>query len=193
MSLAVRQMFPRREGGRIVHKEWTPDLGCAQRINRFGTRKAGRLVREVEEMAQHFPRWLLSVAIDRKLVRCAKCKGMLVFDRGLRCVECETARSVDRLSNRVRLAYFGLMPPIGIDGLRRVKKGLGSRAPRQHVVGRATEIGSYLLVPLVASFPNDYPNSPVAVAYLPGFFQIPGTPAEGPSHLMASLDPIRRR
>lgn len=176
----VQQVFPRREGNRIAYQKWEPDLKSAQRICNTGMRK--RLCKEVEEMSAHLPRWILTVVKGRNTIRCKRCGGLLVFDRGLRCVACGKARSVADLDPSVRLAFFGLLPPIGIDGLPKIKAGLAGHTPKRHIVGHSPEIGTYLLVPLVAVFPPEYPVAALAVAYQPGFFSIPYTPSGRASH-----------
>jgi hypothetical protein len=50
------------------------------------------------------------------------------------------------------------------------------------VVGSRPDLGHYLLVPLVALYPADFPTAPPRVAYFQGMFQVPGMPAEGCSH-----------
>jgi len=183
MSRELKQRFPVREGDRIVHRQWQVDLAAAHRLGRWSGRTTRRLTREAAEMAEHFPRWILTVNRDRdrRRVTCCACGGMLVFDRGLRCVSCGEAVKPRQLP-RVSLAWFGLLPPIGIDGLRCLGEKLIARPPAQHLVGRREGIGNYLLVPLVAIHPPGFPASPVRVAYLPSFFKARGMPPERSSH-----------
>jgi len=180
--MCAQQMFPRQVDGAISHHKWEVDLESALQVQGWSGKQRDRIEREIDEMAKHFPRWLLTVSIDRERVVCKHCGGMLVFDRGLRCVQCETALRSQQLPTEARLAWFGLMPPIGIDGLTKLRKGLIDKPPPQHVVGQRPDIGHYLLVPTLAIYPSEFPNSPVRVAYLPGFSKIPGIPREGPSH-----------
>ncbi len=182
----VTQLFPRRENGGLVHKTWPLDVDRALEASPGAGLTASRLRQEASEMAAHFPRWLLTLHVCRDVGLCARCKGMLVFDRGLRCVNCDL--EARKLPGNARLAWFGLMPPIGIDGLTRVKEGLLAASPAQHVVGRKDGLGHYLLVPLLASYPASFPGSPVEVAYLPGFFRIRGVPAERCSHVYHMFD-----
>jgi hypothetical protein len=107
---------------------------------------------------------------------------MAVFDRGLRCVVCGRKVSPRRLKKRVELGWFGLLPPIGIEGLCRLKESLVARPPSQHLVGQRDGIGHYLLVPLVALYPQGFPQAPVRVAYLPSLFSVKGMPPEQASH-----------
>jgi len=186
MTDELLQIFPRERDGVLTHRRWSVDLARAGRIPPWHD-QAGRLRAEVAEMARHFPRWILTVSVGRDLVRCPRCGGMLVFDRGLRCVLCEGSPGTRTLPGAVQLAWFGLMPPVGIDGLTAIRDRLIARPPRQHVVGHRDEIGHYLLVPLVALYPQGFPEVPVRVAHLPGFFTIPGVPREGPSHVVHML------
>jgi hypothetical protein len=178
MSTALLQVFPRRVDGSIVHHRFAVDLDAAASIVSWGRGGPARLRREVAEMAEHFPRWLLTISVGRERVTCA-CGGMLIFDRGLRCAGCERPGARPAAA---QLAWFGLLPPVGIDGLTRLKKGLLAKPPAQHVVGQRDDLGHYLLVPLVALYPAEFPASPPRVAYLPGLFRVPGMPPAACSH-----------
>jgi hypothetical protein len=178
MGAELLQVFPRRVDGTVVHHRFAVDLDAASPFAAWGRGGAARLRREVTEMAEHFPRWLLTVSVGRERVTCP-CGGMLVFDRSLRCAQCE--RPADRPA-AAQLAWFGLLPPVGIDGLPRLKKGLLAKPPAQHVLGQRDDLGHYLLVPLVALYPPDFPAAPPRVAYLPGLFRVPGMPPAACSH-----------
>jgi len=177
----LTQQFPIREGDKIVHRRWAVDLKIASCAVRASPPPADRLRSEVSEMCTHLPRWVLTVAGPREPLACA-CGGLLVFDRGLRCVACGRTRAPSDLPGTARLAWFGLMPPVGIDSLKRVKRALAKGAPPRHVVGSDPELGTYLLVPLVAAYPPGYPACPPQVIYQPGFFRIRGTPPDHASH-----------
>lgn len=188
MSHNLQQVFPQRIAGQVQLKKWTVDISAAFAVNRLGQRNQERLRREVAEMADHFPRWLLTLATNDQARSCAHCGGLLVFWRGVRCVSCEVAVNPKRFKGRSQLAWFGLMPPIGIDSLQCLKPKLLSHSPKQHLVGQQPGIGHYLLVPLLATYPADFPKKQVTVSYLPGFFQIPGIPKKGMSHAYHMLD-----
>lgn len=178
----LTQRFPRQEGDGISHQQWEVDLAAAHRVGRWSGRTPHRLTREVTEMAEHFPRWILTVGAGRQRVTCSACGGMLVFDRGLRCVACQRPYKPRKLPAQTSLAWFGLLPPVGIDGLTRLRQGLIAAPPAQHLVGRRDGIGHYLLVPLLAYCARGFPASPVRVVYLPAFFKIRGMPADKPAH-----------
>ncbi len=182
MSAAILQRFPRRNGDAIEHVSWELDLAAARKLNRLGTKRSQRLVAEAEEMAAHFSRWLLTVSARGERIRCAACGGMLVFDRGLRCVACGRTRPPSKLPRGARLTWFGLMPPIGIDGLAELKPAILRKPPAEHLVGERPDLGHFLLVPLCAAYPADFPSSPVEVHYQAGIFEIPGMPAPTMSH-----------
>jgi len=184
MSSELQQLFPKRaDDGSIIHKRWKVDLDAATELAAWTSRGArARLQRETAEMAQHFPRWLLTASDGRDRVCCRRCGSALVFDRGLRCVECDTRVSRSRLPSGALLSWFGLMPPIGVDGLARLRKRLTARPPAHHVLGQRADLGHYLLVPLVATYPRIFPASPPRVAYLAGLFKVRGMPAQTASH-----------
>lgn len=174
------QLFPRQEDGRVVHREWRVDLLSAQRCSGSSGLTLARLEHEVREMGKHFPRWILTVQAGRRVGLCASCRGILVFDRGLRCVSCDT--SPPKLPSGARLAWFGLMPPIGIEGLGSLRDGLLARPPAGHVVGRREGIGPYLLVPLLVTHPADFPREAFEVHYMHGILDLPGMPGEVAGH-----------
>ena len=80
------------------------------------------------------------------------------------------------------MAWFGLMPPIGIDSLGKVRARLLAGAPARHVVGHSPATGNYLLVPLLATYPEDFPQTFPRVGYFKELFLLKGMPARGPSH-----------
>jgi hypothetical protein len=182
MRSPIPQLFPRQVDGRIVRATWDLDLGAAHGLVKCKGFKEARLIRETAGMAEHFPRWLLSVSCGRELVGCKACKGMLVFDRGVRCVLCAREARARELPEHASLAWFGLMPPIGIDGLDKIKDQLATRPPPKHVVGTRDDLGTYLLVPLVASYNADFPANAPSIFYLPGMFSIPGMPSDSAAH-----------
>ena len=175
---ALTQQFPLRDGARIVHRTWTVDLAAAAKLLGRGA-DAARLRREAEGMAEHFPRWVLTLVHGRDRALCRRCGGLLVFDRGLRCVQCTDPAATPRSA---LLAWFGVLPPVGLDGLGTLADRITSRPPPFHVVGERAPIGRYLLVPLLATYPTAFPEQQLRVAYLPGFFSIPGVPEDAPSH-----------
>ncbi len=176
MTVELMQRFPIRTDEGMSHRTWCVDVDAAHRV---GQLEPKRLRREISEMGEHFPHWILTVAKGNTTLRCVKCQGMLVFDRGVRCVSCD---AVDERRGGMRIGFFGLMPPVGIDSLDRIKKGLQQGTPKQHLVGHRDGLGTFLLVPLLVTFPADYPQQPVVVSYLPGIFEIPGMPRPTPSH-----------
>ena len=188
MTRALQQVFPRKAGDRVEHHRWGVDLTSALRLARGRGFTKKRLRQEVEEMCQHLPRWITTVGFGRDLIRCRHCHGLLVFDRGLCCVACGASVAPKELPAGAQLAWVGLMPPVGVDGLARVSEGLSSGVPEGHVAGRHAGLGRYLLVPLVVIYPPKFPVVEPEAYYLPGFFQIPGMPAERPAHEYHMLD-----
>ena len=188
MRQSIFQIFPRVEAGRVVHKTWSVDLDTALQCLRSPSFTRDRLFREMEEMKEHFPRWILTIGVGRDLACCKQCNSMLVFDHGLRCVACERERALRKVPENASLAWFGLMPPVGVDALNHIRSGLIANPPRQHVVGHRDDMGSYLLVPLVASYVFEFPERAPSVFYLPGFFAVPGMPRDAPSHVFHMFD-----
>lgn len=171
----IEHQFPAKQGARVVARRWPVDLAAAARAAGLTVE---RMTREATEMARHFPRWLLVLVRDGQPVTC-KCDGLYVFDRGVRCVLCERPAKDHKTT---RAGWFGLLPPIGLDGLVRIKDAIVARPPRRHVVGVREELGTFLLVPLVVQYPAAYPRSPLEVYYLPEFRDLPGIPRDEYSH-----------
>jgi hypothetical protein len=82
----------------------------------------------------------------------------------------------------VRAGWFGVMPPIGLDGLAKLRDAIVAKPPPRHVVAQREGLGTYILVPLVVWYPPGYPNIPLEVFYLPEFRKIPGVPRDEYSH-----------
>jgi len=180
-STELSQVFPQQVDGRIVHRQWVPDLARAQDLAGAAFTR-DRLRQEVRDMSVHFPRWLLTVSAANRLWKCDQCQGLLVFADGLRCVACNAAPSRRSLPTALMLSWFGLLPPIGIDGLAKIKAKLIAKPPKQHVVGHAPAIGHFLLVPLVVSYSAGFPGTAPAACYLNEFFEVPGMPKNTASH-----------
>ena len=71
---------------------------------------------EVAQMAQYFPRWLLTVAVGRELHRCRSCQAFFVdAEVEARCLDCGQAHAPDKLRVRevrhFRLAEAGRESP----------------------------------------------------------------------------------
>jgi hypothetical protein len=180
MTTTCEQSFPQAVNGQVRHKRWVVDTATAARLAGWGNDGTDRLDREVAEMGSHFPRWVTVITQGRDVLTCAGCGGMLVLDRGVRCVACEEVAR--RLPVDCGPGWFGLMPPIGVDSLAKVRERLGAKPPPRHVVGHREGMGTFILVPLLVSYPRNFPLVPPRVHYLPGFFKIPGMPADACSH-----------
>lgn len=183
MACPIPQSLPRRAAGRVEHVQWNLDVEAASSLLCRPGMDAARLRQEAEEMARHFPRWILTVCRGLQLLTCPSCAGMLVFDRGVRCAACGRELARSRIPRDVRLGWFGLMPPIGIDSLPKVRDALVAKAPARHVVGTSPATGRYLLVPLLAIYPEAFPVDWPRVAYFPEIFSIKGMPPRGSSHI----------
>lgn len=180
--MTILQTLPRRVADKVEHVQWALDLDAAAAVASWRAAKPDRLEHEAAEMARHFPRWLLTVARGPLLLECPGCSGMLVFDRGVRCAACGKELSRSRIPRDTKLTWFGLLPPIGVDSLEKLKGRLVQKPPPRHVVGHSPATGTYLLAPLLATYPDTFPREPPRVAYFPEFFSIHGMPARGPAH-----------
>jgi hypothetical protein len=173
----TEQTLPMKVDGAVVHKRWTLDLRAAVRASGVDR---DRLARDAAEMAEHFSRWVLILVREGQPVPCSSCASMIVFDDGLRCASC--AKALKGVPTGAHAGWFGLLPPIGLDGLPTVRDAVLAKPPRRHVVGRRDELGAFILVPLVAMYGPTYPRTPLEVFYLPEFRDIPGIPRDEYSH-----------
>jgi hypothetical protein len=182
MATSIVQTLPRRVGDKVEHLQGLLDLDAARGLSRWAGANPARLEREAVQMAQHFPRWLLTVVRGSAPMTCPSCQGMLVFHRGLRCSSCARELLRSRIPQGVQLSWFGLMPPIGIDSLARLRDRLLASAPPRHVVGQSPATGHYLLVPLLATYPEEFPQTWPRITYFKELFSVRGMPGRGPSH-----------
>ncbi len=182
----MKQFVPKQGPSGTKLEGFDLDLETAAELLPFvrkGPKGMRRLEEEAEDMAKHQPRWLLTVSSGRTRLACPKCKGMLIFEQGLRCSACGTQLPTHRLSNHARACWFGLLPPIGLSGLSKLDQALGTNgAPAGHVAAQHAELGRFLMVPLLSGYPPNYPKSPPQIRYLPGFFELPFMPPDKASH-----------
>ena len=165
----ISQQFPVNG----AHKRWVVDLAAAARTAGLDF---ARMTREAADMAEHFPRWILTLVRDGQPLKC-KCDGLYVFDRGTRCVLCDKPSK----ETRFRTGWFGVLPPIGLDGLAKIKTAVLAKPPKRHVVGQRAPLGTYMLVPLVIQYAV-VASQAIDVYYLPEFRDIPGIPRDEYSH-----------
>src|SRR5688572_30509785 len=142
----VEHMFPTANGP----KRWSVDIAAAARSAGITVE---RMTREANEMAKHFPRWLLVLVREGQPLQC-KCDGLYIFDRGARCVLCDKPPK----DTRSHAGWFGVLPPIGIDSLSKIRDQIVKKPPRRHVIGARDPLGTYMLVPLVVQYPHSYPK-----------------------------------
>ena len=182
--MTLEHALPVRRGDEVVHRRWAVDIAAAARAAGI---PVDRMTREATEMARHFPRWVLVLVRDGRVLHC-KCDGVFVFDGGSRCAACGKTSKDARTAHA---GWFGLLPPIGLDGLPVVKRAIVERPPRRHVVGHAEALGTYVLVPLVVQYASGFPRTALDVHYLPEFRDIPGVPRDEYSHTFHMIGATR--
>jgi hypothetical protein len=149
------------------------DLALAASLQPWSGRTPARLGTEVAEMAEYFPHWRLVLARPgmRSLADCKACRGMIAPAGGAwRCLECGRPA---RTEARSGLAWAGHLPALWPEHPRLA--GLG-QPPAGHVVANAAG-RRYLLVPLSAYYPDEWPRHEPHVRYAPqwlSFLQIAG-------------------
>jgi hypothetical protein len=145
-------------------REWQVDSAAAAQVMAWAKRTPALLAQELAEMAEHFPHWLLALADADSPRACARCGELVIFAEGAaRCVACDAPATYNR---KARLAWLGHLPT-----LLRASAALERRLPALAAAGAPTvEAGGarYLLVPMHAIYPAEWPNVEPAVFYGPG-------------------------
>lgn len=168
-----KQEIMQRLGGQT----WVVDDKAARQVMAWVGREAAVWRKELAEMAAHFPHWALVGGSKGQPARCA-CGGPLAPTQGaLRCVVCGKPEQADALM------WVGQLPV-----LARPETSFGARRTGLRAAGFAeTEVGGlvYLLVPLIVTYPTEWPSLEPSVNYAPQWLTTLGLPlANGSYHLI---------
>lgn len=149
----------RHVGGR--EREWAVDLAAAAAVAPWARRAPALLEREVAEMGEHFPHWLLSLGAAGAPRPCAACGDSLIFAAGAaRCVACDAPAAPQPGD---QLVWVGHLPT-----LVRPEPAFQRRLPALAAAGFPTfEAGAarYLLVLLTLAYGDEWPHEEPAVRY----------------------------
>ncbi len=167
--------------------EWELNLEAASRAQRWSRDDTPLLHQEVAEMVEYFPNWLLTVVHDEKPGLCEGCGELLVWKpKGLVCVACDHAFKGNLKQAKFNLAWIGHLPvPLPQAGplLKRLRAKPNPAAP-------LIEVGeqSYLLVPLLASYPENWPQHAPPIRYDRAFLDWIGIKASGHTTHLVGVD-----
>lgn len=165
---------------------WELNLKAAGRAQRWSQNDPALLAQEAMEMQQYFPTWLLTAVRDGKILNCASCGELMVWKpKGLVCVICDCEFKGKLRQAKLNLAWVGHVPaPVPQDGplLERLWANPDPSAPLIKVSGQG-----YLLVPLLAYYPENWPQHAPMVSYDRAFLDRLGIKAAGHStHLVGA-------
>ena len=159
-------------------RSWVVDGEAAGQVMSWVRREGAAWQADLEAMATHFPHWALVGCNGTQPVRCP-CGGPLAPMKGaLRCVLCGKAGSA------TSLMWVGQLPV-----LARAEPSFGERRAALKRAGFAeTEVGGlvYLLVPLMVTYPVEWPSLEPGVYYAQNWLTTLGLPvANGLYHLVS--------
>ena len=163
---------------RLGAKKWMVDREAAAKVMGWVRREPAAWQADVEAMATHFPHWALVGGSGPQPAACA-CGGPLAPISGvLRCVLCGSVGRGDTLM------WVGQIPV-----LARPDASFGARRAALQAAGFGeTEIGGlvYLLVPLVVTYPSEWPSLEPGVHYASHWLAALELPlANGSYHLVS--------
>ena len=166
---------------------WLLNLEAASRLQRWSQENPLLLQTEAMEMSQHFPSWLLIAVREGKPLRCNKCDELMVYKaRGLTCAGCDRDFKGNLRQAKLSVAWIGHLPvPVPTNGLllKRLGTNPDSIAPLVKANGQ-----SYLLVPLLACYPENWPQLPPLIHYDRGFLNRIGIEGAGHSTHLVGAD-----
>lgn len=173
-------------GGETGRVRWELNLDAAARAQRWSRDNPTLLYEEAAEMAQFFPYWFLTVAREEKPLLCESCGDSLVWKpQGLACAACDRVIKGNVRQEKLNLAWMGHLPaPIPSKGklLKRLEKQPNPSAPLVKVGEQ-----NYLLVPLLACYPENWPQMAPILRYDRGFLDWLGIKTSGhTTHLVGA-------
>ena len=174
-------------GDAVEKRQWQVDVSALARIggNEWMQDFPQLLGRDLTEMAETFPHWFLAVGKDGRPAQCPQDGDYIVASQGqLRCAACEQPyRSAAHLGS---LIWTGMIP-VQVTGAahveERIRRGIASgNLPIGHVDSGAL----FILAPIEALYPSNWPHSAPVARYLQGFFEaLGGSPGFGhASHML---------
>jgi hypothetical protein len=164
MSKLRQEKLVLGDDGDLKPVAWEVNLVAAGRAQKWSREDPALLEQEVGEMQTYFPSWLLTATRDEKPLVCGSCREMLVWKpQGLVCAACDSAFKGNLKQAKLNLAWVGHIPaPLPQNGplLERLRANPDPAVP----VVKANDQG-YLLVPILAYYPEMWPKCPPVVRY----------------------------
>lgn len=171
---------------------WIVDRDTLQRCAPWAAEQPARLERELAELSEHFPTWLVTFGQLHEhagwpwasLLACRRCGDLLVPDRGVRCVACgEAADPGQRL-----IGFAGRLPALATGRgfhAAALRRAAAWRAAGEAAAAAAAE-GCFLQVqestffapPVWVFCPASFPHGEPMVMVRADYFDVLGIPAD---------------
>ncbi|MEI6046860.1 MAG: hypothetical protein WCS37_21135 [Chloroflexota bacterium] len=166
---------------------WVLNLEAAGRAQRWSQENPALLQEEATEMLYYFPSWLLVAVREEQPLRCEGCGELMVWKaKGLACAGCDRNFKGRLRQAKLSLAWIGHLPaPIPTKGLslERLEAHPDPTAPLVRVGGQP-----YVLVPLLACYPENWPQRPPLIHYDRDFLNRIGIQGVGHSTHLVGTD-----
>lgn len=154
---------------------WTVDEEVVATLAPWARRSPDTLGAELDEMARHFPHWLVVASDGGRPLVCVACRIPIVpSDGACRCVRC------GRTVRATGIAWSGILPALA----RREPVFAGRRRALAEAGFEEVRAGGYeyLLVPLVARLPDEWPNREPEIRYPPRWLEALELPLSSGAH-----------
>lgn len=168
--------------GRAEERIWQVDPRAAITIrgNDWLERFPQLLTKDIQEMEQSFPRWILVAGNGATPAACPNDGEYIILkDGAMQCVLCGEAFR----SQPSSLIWTGLLP-VQITGAARVEERIRRKIREGNMrLGHLDrENALFLFVPIKVVYPSNWPNSAPEGHYIAGFFEALGINVGGASH-----------
>jgi hypothetical protein len=159
---------------------WQPDAAGAARAMPWAGRRADALLADLRSMADYFPHWVLVATLGGRAATCAACAAPGVpADGAVRCPGCWAPLDADGLR------WVGHLP-----ALSRPEPRFRARADALRAGGfEDVAVGErrYLLIPLSATYPAEWPNVEPAIRYAARWLDLAGLPRASAGHHLVGV------
>lgn len=163
------------------NREWTVDVSALKPVrgNDWVEDFPQLIKTDLEQMAETFPHWFLTVGQSVNPIACPSDGDYFIPQDGkLQCVNCGQAIS----QTPSCLIWTGMLP-VQIAGAEKVSRHIRRLIEREEI--RLPYVGDesiFLLVPIKIIYPSSWPNNQPSAYYPHEFFHSLGVSAPGVSH-----------
>ncbi|MDO8669514.1 MAG: hypothetical protein Q7K65_04430 [Candidatus Buchananbacteria bacterium] len=176
--------------GEIKNREWVVDTDAIRSIRgNDWTGDYPRLIQtDLEQMAETFPHWFLTVGSSSRPIACQRDGDYFIPKDGtLQCVNCGQAIN----QNPSCLIWTGLLP-VQIVGAEKVSKHIRSLIAKGNMkLPYVGDEAAFLLTPIRIIYPPGWPNVQPSAYYTREFFSSLGIGPPGTSHAHHMYEDLR--